>query len=671
MEMVGKKMCGQMDVWRKQNSTNPKKEKRSCRREHMAGAQEADGIVIDTLRDIGCKLGKDFQSLKQVNCDILTEAVSRCINLIEDNGDAIPNKIPRGVAKRHRYCTLLGEKMKGLGFNGDCGFQQFMYPNVRDSRKMLVFCVNKLPKAEEEGEEEVSDGAELNRTIRAALKKWGATFWRQDGHEPRHIVNASPLEIVDSKLSENSSPMSRYYVQFLPLVSDQPRTNWDIAASVFEYDAEEAAVVAAREAAWGDEESDPERQKAALTSALRSAFVGAPKEFADVGSDVTLSNLPSLDDILSACRGDGTRSNDGSDMSSRFGNERMFSTESTAGATVPDDVIKTRDDDSDAAVDPVEAAKQRRLAQKEKDERQFAEWEAELEALSKKLADAVSDAANDVSSKEAAETTCRRLNSDLMKSLEDAKRLEAAYRVKERTLKMLPDASNNIIKLRAICNKSATGLVKLSAEWEKFRRTLVESYRHMKESHTLRKHACKQKVKEMKEMRAEMKGMSGELRQKEARLKFLLKEFAKMPKSVNRSLYTSRIMGIIEKVRKQNDEIENVIEQIRDVQGEINEVGQKLLRTEKLTDRRMYEVASRSNDPAYVDAYRHLKDIRDAFEKLVVNVQSIGRLDNEMVVTRARIAQLKAQNTDENMRQIQKDLAEVKKENASLQKQLS
>ena len=231
---------------------------------------------------------------------------------------------------------------------------------------------------------------------------------------------------------------------------------------------------------------------------------------------------------------------------------------------------------------------------------------------------------------------------------------------------MLPDATNNIAKLQTICQKSASSLVSLSAQWERVRRTLIESYRHIKEAHTLRKHACKEKVRKMKEMRAEMKGMAGELRQKEARLKYLLKEFAKLPKSVNRTLYTSRIMAIIDKVRKQNLEIDRVIEQIHDVQKDINEVGQKLLRTEKLTDHRMFQVASQSKDRAYVDAYRHLKDIRDAFEALVVNVQKIGRIDNDIVVTRNRIAQMKARNTDKNMKQMQKDLAEVRKENEAL-----
>merc|ERR1740117_5829 len=125
-------------------------------------------------------------------------------------------------------------------------------------------------------------------------------------------------------------------------------------------------------------------------------------------------------------------------------------------------------------------------------------------------------------------------------------------------------------------------------------------------------------------------------------------------------------MDIITKVQKQNRLIHSIIEQIHNVQTEINSVGQKLLRTEQITDHRIFEMAKRTKERAYVDAYRHLKDIRESYETLVVNVQKIGRLDSEMVNTRARIAQLKARNTDANMKQLQKDLAQVKKENEEL-----
>jgi len=632
-------------------------------------------------------LPKGLDALDRLDGGILTEGLARCINIIEGS-DVLPTKMPRGVAKRHKFCTELGKRMKGLGFNGDCGFQQFMYPNARDSRRMLVFCVNKLPKNEDEEEDEVDGAADLNRSIKSALKRWGSEFWRMDGHQPRHIVRASPLEVVESK----SSATQYYYHEFMPLLSEQPLSKWDVAASVFELDAKEVAIAAAKEAEWDEDENHDEKKKRdMLKSSIRSAFAGM-SGLVDLDGDDSLkfSKMPSLADLMAQLRGE-RRGQGGA--GSRFGKERMFGTEADQNdAVVPSGAVVGEDGNK---LDPVEAAKQRKLAQQKEDERQLAEWEKELEDLAKQIAEATQAAKRDAASKEAAETTCRRRNADLMKSLSETKSLERAYKVKEQTLKMLPDATNNIAKLQTICQKSASSLIGLSAQWEKVRRTLIESYRHIKEAHTLRKHACKEKVRKMKEMRAEMKGMAGELRQKEARLKFLLKEFAKLPKSVNRTLYTSRIMAIIDKVRKQNMEIDRVIEQIHDVQKDINEVGQKLLRTlllllfrclsnnsneynnytliiiisgtEKLTDHRMFQVASQSKDRAYVDAYRHLKDIRDAFEALVVNVQKIGRIDNDMVVTRNRIAQMKARNTDKNMKQMQKDLAEVRKENEALQ----
>lgn len=586
--------------------------------------------------------------------------MARCINLIEGS-DVVATKMPRGVAKRHKFCTELGKRMKGLGFNGDCGFQQFMYPNARDSRRMLVFCVNKLPKNEDEGEEDISAAADLNRSMKSALKQWGSAFWRLDGHNPRHIVRTSPLEVVESK--EKSA--CHYYHAFMPLLSEQPLSRWDVAASVFELNAKEVAIAAAKEAEWDqDETHDETKKRNMLKSSIRSAFAGMSGLIDTDGDESSeFSKMPSLDDLMAKLRGE-RRGQGGA--RSRFGKERMFGTEADQNDAVAPGATQAVDEDG-VKLDPVEAAKQRKLAQQKEDERQFAEWEKEIEDLTRQIAVATQAAKRNASSKEAAETTCRRRNADLMKSFSETKSLERAYKIKEQTLKMLPDATNNIAKLQTICQKSASTLINLSAQWEKVRRTLIESYRHIKEAYTLRKYACKEKVKKMKEMRAEMKGMAGELRQKEARLKYLLKEFAKLPKSVNRTLYTSRIMAIIDKVRKQNLEIDRVIEQIHEVQKDINEVGQKLLRTEKLTDHRMFQVASQSKDRAYVDAYRHLKDIRDAFEALVVNVQKIGRIDNDIVVTRNRIAQMKARNTDKNMRQIQKDLAEVRKENEALQ----
>ena len=273
-----------------------------------------------TNADAHSNLPKDFDALDRLDGAILTEGVARCINLIEGS-DVVPTKMPRGVAKRHKFCTELGKRMKGLGFNGDCGFQQFMYPNARDSRRMLVFCVNKLPKNEDEGEEDVSAAADLNRSMKSALKQFGSAFWRMDGHNPRHIVRTSPLEVVESK--EKSE--QHYYHAFMPLLSEQPLSKWDVAASVFELNAKEVAIAAAKEAEWDqDETHDETKKRNMLKSSIRSAFAGMSGLIDRDGDESSeFSKMPSLDELMAKLRGE-RRGQGGA--GSRFGKERMFGT---------------------------------------------------------------------------------------------------------------------------------------------------------------------------------------------------------------------------------------------------------------------------------------------------------------------------------------------------------
>ena len=67
-------------------------------------------------------------------------------------------------------------------------------------------------------------------------------------------------------------------------------------------------------------------------------------------------------------------------------------------------------------------------------------------------------------------------------------------------------------------------------------------------------------VDEMKAKRSEMQTMSGTIREREERYRALAEEFERMPKNVNRSMYTYRIMDIIKQVRKQKVEILKVSE---------------------------------------------------------------------------------------------------------------
>ena len=85
-------------------------------------------------------------------------------------------------------------------------------------------------------DEELGAGVVLNRAMRSVLRAWGSRYWKHDTakHSSWHGVNASPLELIESK--QTSVPeVSRYYVNFMPLLSEQPqskarspvaRSNW-------------------------------------------------------------------------------------------------------------------------------------------------------------------------------------------------------------------------------------------------------------------------------------------------------------------------------------------------------------------------------------------------------------------------------------------------------------
>lgn len=66
------------------------------------------------------------------------------------------------------------------------------------------------------------------------------------------------------------------------------------------------------------------------------------------------------------------------------------------------------------------------------------------------------------------------------------KQLEDEYRVKKRTMDLLPNAEENIVKLEGLVGSSSDRLVKLGNKWEEHRRPLVEEYRSLREAQSSR-----------------------------------------------------------------------------------------------------------------------------------------------------------------------------------------
>lgn len=115
----------------------------------------------------------EVKSIGELEPNVLIEIIARSIRLISDGDAKYPIKLPPGMASRHRLCTDMSLRIKNMGYGGECGYNQLLYPAENTTRPILGFIVEKLPhSAEEEQEEVLSASALLSRRIRSALVDW-------------------------------------------------------------------------------------------------------------------------------------------------------------------------------------------------------------------------------------------------------------------------------------------------------------------------------------------------------------------------------------------------------------------------------------------------------------------------------------------------------------------
>ncbi len=84
-------------------------------------------------------------------------------------------------------------KIKDLGFHGECGYNQLLYPVEHQTRDLLKWIIDKVPRTQEEGgaEEILGANAILNRNIMKSLQSWQKSLWRlpvcEEGKPPVSI----------------------------------------------------------------------------------------------------------------------------------------------------------------------------------------------------------------------------------------------------------------------------------------------------------------------------------------------------------------------------------------------------------------------------------------------------------------------------------------------------
>ena len=614
---------------------------------------------------------------------MLVEIVARSLFLISDGEVQISHALPPNIASRHRICTTLASKVKDAGFAGDCGYNQLLYPLEDQTRTLLNWLVQKLPRSQEErAEEALGANAAMNKRIIESLESWRQVPFKlhicATGTPSRNIYWYNHFRTVDAKLlmARKMKAISRAAqgmsitvapsILELNAIECSLESNYTDVISDLASDADPRELRKRfRKGASGNKSILPDAVKDSVRSSIASSKIthnssdlssrGGLTFHADYkdSSGLGSKSLQDLMDHIASNKGDEVGA---SGRGSRFLHAAEFSQEnelSIGGGSSFQGGPNSSESKSTEEKD-----------QESKKEDDPAYREAFLEELRDELQNDFASLENQRKQLEKNVLRLRLIDGDLSQLMTESASLEKEILLKRKILEMLPNAAENIEKLQGICAASGKRLMELGQEWESHRRGLIDRLRKPKGAKTERKMKCKKMIDEMKQLREEMQGMVADLKEKQDRAQVLKEELDKLPRNINRNLYTFRIMDIIAQVGKQNKEIEKIVNDIRGVQKDINQSNASLQRADTIAEEKIYAAASAVNsDPAMTDTYRYLKQLRSNFETLVGTVEKIAQMQKTARDLETKIEQEKSRISVNNFERITKDLAEIKKEN--------
>ena len=157
-----------------------------------------DDILIATLRQTGAELDGAIVSIREFGTEAIVAACACCLNVIhEARGEEqrFPLKLPKNPGVRFRLCTNLAKAIAALGYAEEVGFNHFLYPNEAESRGLLLFLVDTLPKSDAaDAAAAVGPSGGILEQIRQSLQLHRAQPWVPPAWQPRRHLAADAAQ---------------------------------------------------------------------------------------------------------------------------------------------------------------------------------------------------------------------------------------------------------------------------------------------------------------------------------------------------------------------------------------------------------------------------------------------------------------------------------------------
>lgn len=574
--------------------------------------EEVDNIIVHSLRQIGCGIKEEVTNLSGFDTEAVVEATVKCLNAIRP-GLGLHPTLPVNMAARFRLGATLAQACMDLGYKGDIGYQTFLYSSENDLRRLLMFLIEKLPKESDKTlSEPTTEIALLEKSIASVISQSLSIPWLPHFCHKKGIRNKGRASVpytsvnIEVPTSNMEEEYQDYCVHYMKPVPDQMKNRQSFLPSILLHNAKTHL------------QSINLREHIDWLNAQQEKMV-------HVSNHSQTFNRISLKESIQ--------------LQNSEVNEDFVASEATTD--VPQqEVVAKKEEIQDLQIEKI----------KEECESLKSDIENLQEEI-KKLSTKITHVTMSYQNEEKA-----------LKISEEQKKLKA------RAYDLYQDGEQNIHKLEAAIEAITNKLLNLANQWEKHRVPLIQKYREEREKHSTKASVSQKKQDEIKLLKEKEKELEEECKNKDLLFSQLVVEVQKLPKEINRSAYTQRILEIINNVRKQRDEINKVLADTREIQKEINSLTGCLERSFTVADELIFKDA-RTNE-ASRKAYKLLATLHSDCSELVSLVEETGATIREIRDLEEQIDTELAKNVGGNLERITADLKQMKQETAALTAQL-
>ncbi|XP_076596536.1 coiled-coil domain-containing protein 22 [Chaetodon auriga] len=625
--------------------------------------EEVDNILIHALKQVGTEVSEEIDSVKQFSSELIVEAVVRCIRVIDSGlGSALPTSLPPGMSARFRVGMSLAQACQDIGYKGEIGYQTFLYSNEPEIRSLLMFLVEKLPREHAEASDQpAGKSVVLQRAIAAAIKAQLAVPWLPSNCRlPLHGETQSPGALHSFHVQLLSLPhctkgpgkmqlkvVKDYQRDILPPVTAQPSHHASMVASILEQHTAELSAAQEWDNEWNGHglmsHLTPQefrcrkltRLRKRIKEQLHSAALPSPESA--FGGPCSTSDLSELLQAFRCAGPSGHMLTKGT----HFTHTQKFTfTQETAA--VASSIPTGHQSECD-----IQLCQQEELTSIQHQFQQLCSDVVQLTEDMKHMSVNYTQVLDELKQRELGNTE-----------------KEERMQVKKKTINLLPDADDNLLKLQVLVEASAKRVVNLASQWEKHRAPLIDEHRRLKEICSNQDLESSRRLSEIKSLHDKIRVSTEEAKKKEEIYKQLVTDLENLPQDVSRSAYTQRILEIVSNIKKQKEEITKILSDTKELQKEINNLTGKLDRTFAVTDELVFKDAKK--DESVRKSYKYLAALHENCNQLVQTIEDTGTILREIRDLEEQIETENGNKTVANLERILDDYKAIRQENSAL-----